>query len=105
MRCFGLVCAATIAVAFAAPAAAAPLNTMTDISAQTIVRKKRPQIRVTPLYPRYPHATTHSLYPRPYDFQYPGPHAKRECAARLVQEPRPSGTVAVWQTRCWWVRG
>ncbi len=102
MRLIGLACAATIAVALAAPGATAPLNTVTDISAQSAPKKKRSQIRVTP---RYPHATTNTPYPRPYDIQYPGPNAKRECVAKLVEERRPSGTVAVWRTRCRWVRG
>ncbi len=108
MRLIGLACAAIVAVAFASPCLAAPLNSdiaVTDISAQSAPKKKRPQIRVTPRYPRYPHAITNTPYPRPYDIQYPGPNAKRECVARLVQEVRPSGTVAVWRTRCWWVRG
>ena len=105
MRLIGLACAATIVIVLASPSAAAPLNPVTDISAQSAVKKKRPQIRVTPRRPRYPHATTNTPYPRPYDIQYPGPNAKRDCVARLVQEVRPSGTVAVWRTRCWWVRG
>lgn len=33
------------------------------------------------------------------------PGTRRECAARLVQEFRPSGTVIVPRMRCWWVRG
>jgi hypothetical protein len=32
----------------------------------------------------------------------PGPNSKRYCRARLVQEYRPSGTVIVPQTFCWW---
>ena len=35
----------------------------------------------------------------------PGPNAKRECAARYVEEHRPSGTVVTPRLRCWWVRG
>ncbi len=32
------------------------------------------------------------------------PGTRRECAATLVQEFRPSGTVIVPRERCWWVR-
>ena len=33
-------------------------------------------------------AAYHSLYPLPYDIEYPGPNAKRACVARYVQEYR-----------------
>jgi hypothetical protein len=79
---------------------AAPL--MTDLSAQNRPKRKRPQLRVTP---RYPSARTNTPYPRGYDFHYPGPNARRECVARLVQEFRPSGPVVVPRMRCWWVPG
>jgi hypothetical protein len=74
----------------------------TDISAQSRVRRTRPRILVQP---RYPYRHYHSLYPLPYDVEYPGPHARRECTARYVQEYRPSGTVVVPRMNCWWVRG
>ncbi|MCW5693561.1 MAG: hypothetical protein KIT48_14470 [Pseudolabrys sp.] len=32
----------------------------------------------------------------------PGPNAKRECQARLVEQHRPSGTVIVPVMHCWW---
>ena len=65
-------------------------------------RRARTRLRVQKVYPyrRY-----HSLYPVPYDIEYPGPNAKRECVARYVTEYRPSGTVIVPRMRCWWVRG
>ena len=101
-------CAATIiALALTAPGAAAPLAQpsvaplATDFSAQRRV-KQRPQIRVTP---RYRHRHYNAVYPLPYDFDYPGPYAKRQCVARLVQEARPSGTVVVPRMWCRWVRG
>ena len=53
----------------------------------------------------YPYRHTHSIYPVPYRFDYPGPNAKRECVARYVEEHRPSGTVVTPRMRCWWVRG
>ena len=70
--------------------------------AQSESRRARTKLRVQPAYPyrRY-----HSLYPLPYDIEYPGPNAKRECVARYVTEHRPSGTVIVPRMRCWWVRG
>jgi hypothetical protein len=70
--------------------------------AQPQVRRVRPRIHVQRIYPyrRY-----HSFYPLPYDVEYPGPNAKRACAARYVTEYRPSGTVVVPRMNCWWVRG
>ena len=99
-----LACVATIlAVAVTAPAATEALaQSQIDQAKPRPVKKQRPQIRVTPLYP---HATTSTPYPRPYDVQYPGPNAKRACVAWLAQEARPSGTVIVPRQRCRWVRG
>ena len=70
--------------------------------AQSEPRRARTKVRVRPVYPyrRY-----HSLYPVPYDIEYPGPNAKRECIDRYVTEHRPSGTVIVPRMRCRWVRG
>lgn len=70
--------------------------------AQNEPRRVRPRIRVQPVYPyrRY-----HTLYPVQYPAEYPGPNAKRECAARYVQEHRPSGAVIVPRVNCRWVRG
>jgi hypothetical protein len=62
----------------------------------------RPRIRVTPVYPYRLESTP---YPPPYDIEYPGPNAVRQCSARLVQEFRPSGTVIVPRMTCWWERG
>ena len=45
------------------------------------------------------------VYPRPYPYEWPGPHAKRECVAWLAPEARLSGTVIVPRQRCWWVPG
>jgi hypothetical protein len=80
----------------------------TDVSAQQRdpAVRQRPRIRVTPRYPdrNYPYRTWHSFYPLPYDVEYPGPNAYRQCDFRLAQEARPSGTVIVPRRRCWWVR-
>jgi hypothetical protein len=69
---------------------------------QPRVRRAQSRVLVRPIYP-YRH--THSIYPVPYRFDYPGPNAKRECVARYVEEHRPSGTVVTPRMHCWWVRG
>lgn len=80
----------------------------TDVSAQQRAPavRQRPRIHVTPRYPHrtYPYRTWHSFYPLPYDVEYPGPNAYRQCDFRLAQEMRPSGPVIVPRQRCWWVR-
>ena len=62
----------------------------------------RPRIRVTP---RCPYRTTSVPYPTPAECDYPGPGFVRQCNAQLVREYRPSGTVIVPVTRCWWEPG
>lgn len=79
----------------------ASAETATDISAQSRPRA-RTRIRVQKYYP---YRRWHSLYPLPYDVEYPGPNARRDCSVRYVQEYRPSGTVVVPRMSCWWVRG
>jgi hypothetical protein len=64
--------------------------------------RPRTRIRVTPLYPYRTFPTT---YPPPYDVEYPGPRGVRQCESWLAQEYRPSGTVIVPHTRCWWQQG
>ncbi|MEA2938491.1 MAG: hypothetical protein QOG83_593 [Alphaproteobacteria bacterium] len=64
--------------------------------------RARTRIRVTP---RCPYRTETLDYPTPYECEYPGPGFVRQCVAQLVQEYRPSGTVIVPVTRCWWERG
>jgi hypothetical protein len=76
-------------------------QTATDFSAQSRPRA-RTRIRVQKYYP---YRRWHSLYPLPYDVEYPGPNARRDCSVRYVQEYRPSGTVIVPRMSCWWVRG
>jgi hypothetical protein len=73
-----------------------------NAQAQSEPGRARTRLRVRPVYPyrRY-----HSLYPVPYDIEYPGPNAKRECIDGYVTERRPSGTVIVPRMRCRWVRG
>jgi hypothetical protein len=69
---------------------------------QSRPRRARPQIRVQPLYP---YRTYHTLYPPPYDIEFPGPNALRICTDWYAVEARPSGTVVVPRMRCRWVRG
>ena len=76
-------------------------QTATDFSAQSRPRA-RTRIRVQK---SYPYRRWHSVYPVPYDIEYPGPNARRDCSVRYVQEYRPSGTVVVPRMSCWWVRG
>jgi hypothetical protein len=94
----------------AAPGAAAPQagdasRAASEVSAQArpagVRKRPRTQLRV---YPRYPYRNYHTLDPLPYAIEYPGPNAVRHCVSRLVQEHRPSGTVIVPRTRCWWAR-
>jgi hypothetical protein len=82
--------------------AAARTPLATDVSAQSRERRAPARIRVTP---RYPYRTFHSPYPLPYNIEYPGPNAVRECRAQLVKEWRLSGTVVVPRMHCWWVLG
>jgi hypothetical protein len=75
-----------------------------DLSAyaQAQPKRARTRIRVTP---RCPYRTQTVDYPVQYECDYPGPGYVRECVAQLVQEYRPSGTVIVPVTHCWWQRG
>jgi hypothetical protein len=82
--------AATISVAQPVPAL------------QVQARRARPKVQVRP---RYPYRNFHSAYPLPYDNEYPGPNAVRQCTDWYATEHRPSGTVIVPKTRCWWVPG
>jgi hypothetical protein len=60
------------------------------------VRRPPTRLRVHPYYYQQ-----EDIYPR-YN---PGPNAVRECNATYVQEFRPSGTVIVPRTTCYWRRG
>lgn len=59
------------------------------------VRRPRPRVRIYRPYDE------RGVYPS-YN---PGPDAVRDCTAHLVQEFRPSGTVIVPRTNCYWRRG
>jgi hypothetical protein len=68
------------------------------------VQKPRPRTRLR-VQPIYPYRNFHTIYPLPYDVEYPGPNAHRECVGGLAVEHRPSGTVIVPRERCRWMRG
>ena len=72
--------------------------------AQARPKSKRARTRIR-VYPAYPYRLESTPYPTPYEYEYPGPNAVRQCAAQLVQEYRPSGTVIVPRMQCWWERG
>jgi hypothetical protein len=88
------------------PASAAPeragaaVAAVTDFSAQARVRP-RTRIRVTP---RCFYRSFSTTYPVPYECEFPGPGAVRQCTSWLATEHRPSGTVIVPHMRCWWER-
>lgn len=64
---------------------------------------KRAPARVV-VRPAYRYHLDHSPYPRSDDVSWPGPGAVRQCTSWLAPEHRPSGTVIVPHTRCWWQR-
>jgi len=74
-------------------AAAQPQPAVTEASAQR--RRPPTRLRVTPNY------RPDGVYPR----YFPGRNAVRDCTATYVQEYRPSGTVIVPRTSCYWRRG
>jgi len=101
-------CALGLLAPGAGPAAAQPsqsaARTMAP-GAEPLVRQRvRPRTRLQ-VRPLYPYRRSNAIYPLPYDYEYPGPNARRECVDRYVTEYRPSGTVIVPRMRCWWVRG
>jgi hypothetical protein len=67
--------------------------------------KRRPRARIEVRPRAYPHRHYHSVYPVPYDIEYPGPNAHRECVGGYAVERRPSGTVVTPRLRCRWVPG
>jgi hypothetical protein len=97
-----------LAMLEAAPAAANEAQTKaTDFSAQTAQRARRPRTTLTVRPRRFDVAPPRHFstpYPLPYAVDYPGPNTVRQCAARYVEEHRPSGTVIVPRVRCWWER-
>jgi hypothetical protein len=102
---FGFGGTASAQSAGAAPpikATDAATDATTDAYAQARPKRARTRIRVTP---RCPYRTVSTNFPVPYECEYPGPGFVRQCVAQLVKEYRPSGTVIVPTTHCWWERG
>jgi hypothetical protein len=99
-----IVAALAFNVPIAKAGAAAPTRTGFDAMAKAKTKPHyvRPHIVVRP---RYPYRTYHALYPPPYDVEYPGPNAHRECVGGFATEYRASGTVIVPRMNCWWAQG
>ena len=76
---------------------AALLLTGLLIAAGAIPAAAQPQPRATEIAQEAPRQRI-IITPR----REPGPNAKRECQARLVEQHRPSGTVIVPVMNCWW---
>jgi hypothetical protein len=98
------------AVLVAALAVAAGLLLLADdVRAQSAApeysaQSRRPPTRLRVQPPYYPYRNYSTDYPVPYDYEFPGPNAVRQCKARLVQEMRPSGPTVVPKMHCWWER-
>jgi hypothetical protein len=93
---------AGVAPAHAAGREGAALNAFAQGQTRAQPRPPRARTRITVRPPIYPYRTYSTTYPVPYPIEYPGPNTVRQCEARLVQEHRPSGTVIVPVTSCWW---
>lgn len=65
-------------------------------------QSRRPPTRLRVQPPYYPYRNYSTDYPVPYEYEFPGPNAVRQCKARLVQELRPSGPTVVPKMHCWW---
>jgi hypothetical protein len=65
-------------------------------------QSRRPPTRLRVQPPYYPYRNYSTDYPVPYEYEFPGPNAVRQCKARLVQEMRPSGPTVVPKMHCWW---
>ena len=104
MRAIATIVAALLLALSAAEASFAQTASRHGYEATTSATPKRARTRVY-VRPLYPYRSYHSLYPPPYDVEYPGPNAHRECAGGLATEHRASGTVVVPRLNCWWAPG
>jgi hypothetical protein len=99
------VIAAALALGLSAAEAGTPASSHSaGLNAQAKATPHRARTRIV-VRPRYPYRTYHTLYPPPYDVEYPGPNAHRECAGGFATEYRASGTVIVPRMNCRWARG
>jgi len=105
-RTSAVVIAVVGMLALAAPAAAQTSNGAksgaTEFSSQSQPPRARTRIRVTPAYP---YRTFSTIYPVPYQQEFPGPGYVRQCTSWLASEYRVSGSVITPQMRCWWQPG
>jgi hypothetical protein len=85
------------------PGAAKP-STHDGLQAMAQGKPHRARTRVY-VRPLYPYRRYHALYPPPYDIEYPGPNAYRQCSGGFATEYRASGPVITPRLHCWWVRG
>ena len=106
MNVIATIVAALLMTALVAEPGAAQSSNHNGLQAMAQSQAKPYRAR-TRIYvrPAYPYRHTHSLYPPPYDIEYPGPNAHRECAGGFATEYRASGTVIVPRMNCWWARG
>jgi len=88
----------------AAPVAAQPPESPAVREPKVTPRLPPPRARLR-VRPLYPYRATHSFYPPPFDVDYPGPNAHRECTVAYVTERRPSGPVVTPRMNCRWVPG
>jgi hypothetical protein len=99
---------ATIVAALLLGLSSAPAMAQSSSEPELLMQKppkRHPRARIEVRPRAYPYRHYHSLYPVPYDVEYPGPNAHRECSSRLVVEHRASGSVIVPRVNCRWARG
>jgi hypothetical protein len=95
-----LVGALAVAAGLLLVAGDAPAQNSGDPAYSSQSRRPPTRLRVQPPY--YPYRNYSTDYPVPYEYEFPGPNAVRQCKARLVQELRPSGPTVVPKMHCWW---
>lgn len=103
MKCIAAIAVLLLAAAGFEPAAAQPSGSA-DFRTAAPAKSKRARARIV-VRPRYPYRSYHAFYPPPYDIEYPGPNAHRECSGGFATEYRPSGPVITPRLHCWWARG
>jgi hypothetical protein len=103
MKAIAAALGAMVWVSFVVEPAVAQVPSGNGVEARTQARPHRPRTRVI-VRPRYPYRTYHTVYPPPYDIEYPGPNAHRECTGGFATEYRASGAVITPRLNCRWVR-
>jgi hypothetical protein len=104
MRCAAIVGLMLADLVLAVPAGAQSGGTAVSQPAAQVHRPPRrharPRIEV---HPRYHYRRYNTIYPPPYDYEYPGPNGRRVCVDGYAVERRPSGSVVTPWMRCQWV--